>query len=136
MPKIEGFLGKWQMRAKMSSYAVGKPPKSGTYEILQDGYKLTFIMDWVDAAGETQHMTYSEICDGQFHPYADAPIADEICLTLRSDRILESVAKLAGEVKLTAIREITAEGQLKVVMSAKTPDGTAFSNHSIYQKLN
>lgn len=136
MPKIDNFLGKWKMLPEMSVYAAGEPPKSGTYEIVQDGKKLTFIMDWVDAAGEAKHMAYSEICDGQFHPYTDAPIADEICLTLESDHILKSVAKLAGKVKLTAIRETTPQGQLKVTMSAKTPDGTPFGNHSTYQKLN
>lgn len=134
MPKIEGFLGKWQMQPALSNYELSEPPKSGTYEIVQDGNKLAFIMDWVDAASEAQHMAYSEICDGQFHPYTDAPIADEICLTLKSDTQLESVAKLNGEVQLSAIRTIIDNHQLKVTMSAKTPDGKPFSNHSIYIK--
>lgn len=135
MPKIDGFLGKWQMQPELSAYEVGEPPQSGTYEIVQDGHKLTFIMDWVDAKDQAQHMAYSEICDGQFHPYTDAPIADEICLILKSDTVLESTARLASEVKLAATRTLVAGNKLKVTMSANLPDGTPFSNHSLYIKL-
>lgn len=135
MPKIDGFLGSWQMLPEKSNYEMGEPPKSGTYEIVQDGHKLTFIMNWVSAANEAQHMAYSEICDGQFHPYTDAPIADEICLTLQSDTILESIAKLSGKVKLSATRELTPNGYLEVKISAKTPDGKPFTNHSTYKKI-
>lgn len=134
MPKIDGFLGKWVMLPELSEYSSAEPPKSGSYEIVQEGDKLTFIMDWVSAAGKVQNLAYSEICDGQFHPYTDAPIADEICLTLKSDTILESVAKLKGEVKLSAIRTLIGKTQLKVTMSAKTPDGVPFSHHSVYKK--
>lgn len=136
MPKIDGFLGKWIMQPELSDYSEGEPPKSGAYEIVQDGDKLTFIMDWVDAAGEAKHLAYSEICDGQYHPYTDAPIADEICLTLKSDTVLESIAKLNGEVKLSAIRTLSANGQLKVSMSAQTAAGKPFTHYSIYQKAN
>lgn len=134
MAKIDGFLGKWQMLPEESDYAAGVPPKSGTYEILRNGDKLTFIMNWVSDTGKSQHMAYSEICDGQFHPYTDAPIADEICLTLQSDTILHSVARLNGKVALKAIRQLKAN-QLIVTMSANLPDGTPFENHSVYKKL-
>lgn len=79
-------------------------------------------------------MAYSEICDGQSHLYTDDRVADEIRLTLKSDHILKSVAKLAGAVKLAAICEITTTGQLKVNLSANLRDDTPFSNHSIDQK--
>lgn len=134
MPKVDGFLGKWQMMPELSVYSPSEPPKSGSYEITRDGEKLTFKMNWMSADGEEKSMTYSEICNGQFHPYTDSPIADEICLTLKSDSLLESVAKLAGEVKLTATRELTVDGFMKVTMSANLPDGTPFSHYSVYRK--
>lgn len=134
MPKLDGFLGKWQMMPEFSNYAAGRPPQSGTYEMLKHADKVEFIMQWVTADGEAKNMAYSEICDGLFHPYTDAPIADEICLTLKSDKILESVARLNGENVLHAIREITEDGHLKVSMAAKLPDGTPFNNHSLYKK--
>lgn len=113
---------------------MGEPPQSGTYEILQDGERLTFKMAWVDGQGGAHAMEYLEVCDGTFHDYPVKAIADEICLSLKSEVLLESVARKDGKVVLSAKRELLSDSDLKVTMSGRKPDGQSYNNVSWYAK--
>ncbi|MDX1417028.1 MAG: hypothetical protein R3293_22680 [Candidatus Promineifilaceae bacterium] len=134
MAKFDQFLGTWELLPEKSRYDEGFPPVKGTYGISADGDRLTFEMAWTDVTGEAHQMAYSEICDGRFHPYADADIADEICLTLKSDALLESVAKKNGITVLIAQRILRTNTELQVIMSGPLPSGGAYRNVAYYKK--
>ena len=71
----------------------GSNARGFTYEILAEDQDLTFKMNWLDSAGATQAMEYSEVCDGFFHEHPVKEIADEIYLTLVWETLLESIAR-------------------------------------------
>ncbi len=129
------FLGKWEFVPDQSTYEMGSPPLSGTYEIVQDGEKLIFKMVWRDVDGESHELAYSEVCDGKFHAYPHSDIADEICLRLKRDDLLTSSAKKNGEIVLSAERELISDADLKVTMSGLLPDGSDYRNVAMYKKL-
>ncbi len=135
MASIDKFLGKWELVAGRSEYELGSPPSSGTYEIIMDGDKLIFRMEWSDSEGKDHEMEYSEVCDGEFHEYPNTEIADEICLSLKHDDLLESSAKKNGEIVLSAKRELISDSDLKVTMSGPLPNGTVYNNVAMYKKL-
>ena len=131
---LEPFLGKWKLISERCRYEIGEPPQKGTYEILRDGDRLTFLMDWVDQAGEGKQMSFSEICDGTFHIFEDSPAVDEIKLSLLDAANLQSLAKKDGVIIMTADRELQTNRLLKVTMGGPLPDGTNYSNISFYEK--
>jgi hypothetical protein len=131
MPQLESFLGLWELDAGRSHYEWGEPPASGTYEIVADGDLLTFNMDWMDGAGEPHTLSYSERCDGQFHPYPVEAVADELCLRLTATA-LTSEARKGGQTVLSATRELVGDQQMKVSMSGQRPDGEPYANLSWY----
>jgi len=135
MEIIDNFLGRWALLPEQANYEFGVSPFSGTYEIIKEGETLTFNMDWVDSEGKAQSMSYSEICDGKFHEMKITSIADELCLSLKSSTILQSIAKKNDEVILSATRELITPNTLKVTMSGTLPEQGSYNNVSIYTKL-
>ncbi|MCA9987278.1 MAG: GNAT family N-acetyltransferase [Anaerolineales bacterium] len=133
MPTVDRFLGLWEFQPDEARYDLGAPPRAGSYEIIAEGEKLTFVMKWVDQAGESHEMAYSEQCDGQIHPI-QAPTADQMSLTLKSDTVLESVAFKDGATVMTASRELLDEATLEVIMGGPLPDGSQYRNRSIYKR--
>lgn len=131
---VEKFLGKWTIDSERSEYQLGDPPKQGTYEIVQEENKLTFLMDWIDQADEHKQMSFSEICDGEFHPYEASEAIDEIKLELLDGPILESLAKKGEMIVMTAQRELLSDSLMKVTMGGPLPDGTAYKNVAFYEK--
>lgn len=134
---IDKFLGLWRLDATYSEYQLGQPPLSGSYQIDAEDQKLTFTMKWLDAQHQSHEMAYSEVLDGEFHPYLDSPLADQICLKLTRPDLLESIAKKAGQIVLSARREhLVFEGReaLKVKMSGPLPDGSSYTNTAYYFK--
>jgi len=134
MKGIDTFLGKWMLNPDRSNYELGEPPQSGTYEILEKDQILTFKMAWKDSAGDHHEMEYSEICDGKFHEYPVKEIADELCLRLKSESLLESIAKKGGKIVLSAKRELITDTEMKVTMSGRMPEGKSYDNVSWYSK--
>lgn len=135
MPTIEKFLGLWTLQPEQADYEIGNPPQEGTYEItLLEDNKVNFGMAWVDQAGQSHSQSYAEIADGRLHPHENSAVADEISLTLKSDTLLESVARKDGIDILTAERHLLADDQMKVIMSGPLPQGGRYQNISIYKK--
>ena len=133
MPTVDKFLGLWEFQPDEARYELGAPPRAGSYEIIAAGAKLTFLMKWVDQAGEAHEMAYSEQCDGQVHAI-EAPTADQMSLTLKSDTVLESVAFKDGVTVMTASRELLDGDTLEVIMGGPLPDGSHYRNRSIYKR--
>lgn len=131
---LKKFLGKWTLIPEKCSYQLGQPPQSATYEIIQDGRQLSFLMDWVDHTGAHQQMSFSEICDGDFHPYEGIDTVDEIQLSLLEGPNLQSLAKKNGKIIMTASRQLISANLLKVTMGGPLPDGDAYTNISFYEK--
>ena len=134
MNNVESFIGKWTLNPEKSQYDLGTPPKSGTYEIIEQDGLLTFKMSWVDASDEKRFMEYTERCDGQFHKYPVKEIADEMRLTLTSPTILESESRKNGKLVMGAKRELLSKDTLQVTMSGLLPDGSVFQNQATYTK--
>ena len=119
---------------RRSQYEVGKPPLSGTYEILADGRRLTFKMAWVETEGESHTMDYSELCDGEFHDYPLTEIAGELRLSLQNGSLLESEARKNGKSVLLAARELISDTEMKVTMSRISPEGKLLDNVARYAR--
>ncbi|PCJ27099.1 MAG: hypothetical protein COA96_04070 [SAR86 cluster bacterium] len=121
MHNIENFLGKWKLSPEEALYEFGTPPSSGTYEIIKNGETLIFNMEWMDSKGESHNMSYSEICDGNFHELKDVPVADELRLTLKSNTLLESDARKNGVTVMSAQRELVTVNILCLVLVRMKP---------------
>ncbi|MFK7803590.1 MAG: hypothetical protein AB8G95_18285 [Anaerolineae bacterium] len=134
MSRLEKFLGNWSLIPEKSDYGLGQPPQQGTYEIVADGKKVTFLMDWIDHEGEHKTMSFSEICDGQLHPYEAPGPVDQISLTLVDEANLNSLAKNGDVVVMNATRELLSEKLMKVTMSGPLPDGGDYRNIAFYEK--
>ena len=134
MSGLEKFLGKWTLVPEKSDYGLGQPPQSGTYEIVQEGERVSFLMDWIDHEGEHKTMSFSEVCDGKLHPYEGEGPVDQISLTLEGDSFLNSQARAGGAVVMDATRELLSETSMKVIMGGPLPDGTAYQNIAFYEK--
>lgn len=134
MSGLDKFIGKWSLIPEKCDYELDQPPQRGTYEIVVDGERVTFLMDWIDSVGEHKTMSFSEICDGQLHPYeAPGPI-DQISLTLVDEVSLSSMAKAGDVVVMNATRELLSEKLMKVTMSGPLPDGGDYRNIALYEK--
>lgn len=131
---LNRFLGKWTLIPEKCEYGVGEPPKQGTYEIIAEDDQVTFLMDWIDHFGEHKTMSFSEVCDGQLHPYDGPGLVDQIILTLDGENVLSSVAKSGDVLVMNATRELKSDNLMRIVMSGPLPDGSEYQNIAFYEK--
>ena len=134
MSVLDKFLGKWRLIPERSDYGLGPPPRSGTYEIVKEGDSITFLMDWIDHEGEHKTMSFSEVCDGELHPYEGEGPVDQISLSLEGDSFLNSQAIAGGGVVMDATRELLSDTLMKVIMGGPLPDGSTYRNIAFYEK--
>jgi len=130
----DAFLGTWILDADQNDYTFGPEPQAGTYVIAaQDaGYHIT--MAWTTPAGEAHEMAYDGTPDGKRYP-ADAPGFDAMSMTRVDDHTLDSAAYV-GEQRIAYARRVLSADQqtMTVTQSGNKPDGTAFTNTSVYQR--
>jgi len=134
LQEISRFLGVWHLIPEQSAYEVGTPPLSGQYQIVQNGIELTFTMMWVDEAGQEQATSHIERCDGRFYPYNNPAIADDRCLKLRHERLLESLVRKDGALVLATIRELLVDSRLKVTIAGVLESEQIYRNISFYRR--
>jgi hypothetical protein len=137
MSDYSDFLGHWILDPASCRYEQGEPPRSGSYRIDEDEGRLVFTIDWVDAEGEAQQISFSGRPDGEPEPFAGGDLADALAVTAVSPRELTSSAFYRGVERMTAQRQLDATGAaMRVVQLVRLPDGTKLLNTSIYRRAN
>ena len=135
--RYAGFLGLWLLDPTSCDYEQGEPPRSGSYEIREDGERLVFTMIWVDAEGQEQKAQFSGVPDGRHEPFGGGDLADALSVTAVSPRELTSAAFYGGVERMTAQRQLDESGAaMRVVQLVRLPDGTKLLNQSIYHRAN
>ena len=130
-----GFLGTWVLIPESCDYEQGLSPRAGRYVISEAEGRLTFTIDWVDAAGASHQVTFSGIPDGEPARFAGGELADALAVSMPSARRLDSVAFRGGQALMFAERQLDDSGMaMRVVQQVKLPDGSRPTNVSLYRK--
>lgn len=132
----QGFLGTWVLIPESCKYEQGEPPQDGRYVIVESDGRLTFTIDWTDAAGSKHHVSFGGVPNGQPVPFAGGELADALSISSPSDRHLDSVAYWRGEALMWAERQLDDTGNaMRVVQQVKLPDGSRPTNVSLYRRF-
>ena len=130
----QGFLGLWVLDPDSCQYEQGDPPRAGSYRIEEtpDG-RLTFHMEWVDAAGEEHKASFTGTPNGEPEPFAGGELADAMSVTPVSARELNSAAYYKGQERMIASRQLDdTGGAMRLIQAVLLPDGAKPTNVSIY----
>ncbi len=134
-PPYERFLGTWVLIPDSCQYEQGEPPRDGRYVIAEADARLTFTIDWSDAAGSKHQVSFGGLPDGQPVPFAGGELADALSIAAPSERRLDSVAYWRGEALMWAERQLDDAGNtMRVVQQVKLPDGSRPTNLSLYRR--
>ena len=131
------FLGKWQLDPSQNRYEAGTPPQDGLYtiEAIDAGY--LFTIEWTAPDGTSMKVNYTATPDGVHYPYENPSIADSIATTRVDDFTLDTETLKGGQVAAFARRLLSEDkNSMTVTQSGKLPDSTAFSNVSVYRRVN
>jgi hypothetical protein len=135
MLNFSNFLATWHLDAGQSEYEAGDPPRAGSYDISFDGQKLTFAMDWVDAAGHKHTLSFDGVPDGVDYPFEN-PAVDSVALIPVDAYNLDSVSKKDNQILAYANRKLSENGQtMYVTQSGTLPNGEKFVNKAVYHRL-
>ncbi|MDT8446096.1 MAG: hypothetical protein RRB13_04290 [bacterium] len=133
MSQKNPFLGVWILDPNSCQYSMGEPPKSGRYEIREDGDKLIFTMGWVDAEDKPLEMSFAVLVDGEEHPFENPALADSTKYRYQSERILESWSYKDGRELGYSRRELNEAGTIMlVVQQVSDPNGGSLQNLATY----
>ena len=131
----DAFLGHWEMDPAENRYEVGQPPQSGSYTIEPEGAAYLFKMAWTNAEGQPFQMEYRTTPDGVAYPYENPAVADTIRTTRVDEFTLDTETTKGGKVIATGRRVLSPDGRtMTITQSGLRPDGTAFTNLSIYRR--
>ncbi|MCH9806952.1 MAG: hypothetical protein K0U74_04405 [Alphaproteobacteria bacterium] len=134
-PIYQKFLGSWVLDVDTCTYEQGDPPKSATYRIAEDGDELVFDMDWIDADGETHHVSFRARPDGSPIPFNGGDLADSLVVSAPSENELCSSALRGGVELMTAERKLLGDDAVMDLMQrVYLPDGTSPTNRSKFHR--
>lgn len=133
--EVSGFVAEWILVTEKSQYEVGQPPSQGRYTVCWSGDSLVFTAVWAAADGQSYQSVYSSIPDGNLHPFDSSDVADTIS-TKVIDELTMDTAVFKGQVMVSyARRTLSEDGKLMTVeQQGFRPDGSAFSNRSVYER--
>ena len=135
-PTYAAFLGMWQLIPESCKYEQGDPPRSGSYEISEDGDTLVFAMRWEDAEGEHHDLTFSGRPDGQLLPYEAGELADALSVSVISTRELNTSAYLKDEEIMVAQRQLDDTLMaMRITQVVRLAGGTSLFNSSVYRRF-
>lgn len=135
-PTFAAFLGAWQLIPASCVYEQGEPPRSGSYEISEDGATLVFSMRWEDAMGEHHHLSFSGRPDGEAAPYEAGELADSLSVSAVSTRELNTSAYLRGEEIMVAQRQLDDTLMaMRITQVVRLVGGTSLFNTSVYRRF-
>lgn len=130
------FIGRWEMDPAANEYEFGAPPVKGLYIIEPQGAGYLVTMQWTSVDGKEHEMAYEGIADGEWYP---VPATPGLTMSMSRDgaRTLISEAK-SGDVSVAyGRRELDEVGDtMTIYQSGTSPDGKAYTNKSIYTRLN
>jgi hypothetical protein len=130
---IDDFLGRWVLDPASSRYTYGDPPREATLDFSREGETLLVRIDWVDAKGQRQTVSYAAVPDGR--PTATGvPGADTFALELVNDRRLDSWASRDGEVVARATRTLSPDGRRMTVVQTAIVALGALDDLSVYDR--
>ena len=133
---IDAFCGTWRLRPEESRYQHGRPPRQAVYQIECEREWVLFAARWTDADGRRLEMSFAGIADGEPHPYDDPVVADTLTVVLSGPRTLDTIVEKDGRTVALGRRELSEDGAvLTVTQSSTAPDGTAFANVSVYDRV-
>lgn len=134
--RYAGFLATWHLVPASCQYEQGDPPRSGTYRIAEEGDELVFDIEWVDAEGREQSVSFRGVPDGEPVPFDGGALADSFSVTAVSERDLRSSAFKNGKELMVAQRQLDPTGEaMRVVQVVRLPDGTAPANVAVYRRV-
>lgn len=127
------FLGRWKLNPRDNQYEYGFAPQKGRYTMTWEDDHYLVKMAWINAEGKEVQMSYTTIPDGQPH---SMEAAGDLVTTRVDERTLDSEVIINGEVVAFARRVLSPDGQrMTVTQSGMTPDGTPYSNLSVYDRI-
>jgi hypothetical protein len=131
----DAFFGHWEMDPAENRYEMGQPPVTASYHIEPFGEAYRFTLAWTDAEGNPYEMMYMTAPDGIAHPYENPAQADTIKTTRADARTLDTEITKNGVVLATGRRVLSMDGHaMTIAQSGTRPDGTAFTNLSVYRR--
>ena len=134
-PVYQRFLGDWTLDVATCEYEQGEPPQSGTYRIEASGDEVNIAMDWIDAEGESHHVSFRGRPDGSRMPFNGGPLADALAITAPSQKELNSAAFRDGVELMTATRTLSDDGVRMIIeQTVHLPDGTSPTNVGVYHR--
>lgn len=127
------FIGTWKMDPEQNNYEFGTAPKSGLYIIQAQEAGYLISMEWTTVEDTPMQASYSAIPDGKDYATDASSGLDCSSMTRIDERTLDSDAKKGGVVLAYARRILSEDGQtMDIFQSGKKPDGTDFTNKSVY----
>ena len=103
---LDPFIGAWLLDAAASDYGDAAPPRRAVYTLMPASAGLWVHVDWTEADGERQVMSFTTALDGSPHP-----LPSGVALIGRLDAAgLYTQALQGGQVILEAQRRVSADG--------------------------
>ncbi len=128
-------MGTWVLNVAKSKYEPGPPPKSlmRTYMPAANGY--TFTSDGVGASGQKQHVEFTAVFDGKYHPMTGTSTSDAIMVKRIDARNVESIQKKGAKEVTRTTRVVSNDGKV-LTSTAKGTDaaGKPTSNVEVFEK--
>ena len=135
-PTFAAFLGTWQLIPESCVYEQGDPPRSGSYEIREEGETLVFSMRWEDAMGQHHHLSFSGRPDAVAAPFDAGELADSLSVTAVSSRELNTSAYLRGKEIMVAQRQLDDTLMaMRITQVVRLAGGTSLFNTSVYRRF-
>ena len=127
--------GTWTLNVAKSKFTAGPTIKSQTrkYEVSKDQVKQT--LDSVDAAGKSNHVTFTAHYDGKDYPVTGNPDADTIAVKRTGKYSAKSVLTKDGKPTLTTLREVSKDGKtLTMTTTGTDAKGEKFNNVLVFAR--
>ena len=132
------FLGTWKLSVEKSKFEPGPAPKSMTRTVTAEGEGAKYSFRGISADGKRVAYSFTSNYDGKDSPITGkgAPGgADTIALKRISANKVTATLKRQGKTVGKSESEVSADGKVTTVKGkGKNPDGTAYSQESLYEK--
>ena len=123
------FEGKWKENVAKAKMATPNKSQTVVFTAQENGLKL--VADWVDASGQSGHVTWSARFDGKDNPSTGSPNADTIAIKRINTNTFSELFKKAGKEVLTA-RLVVSKGGKTLTRTTKEKNAKGQEVTSIY----
>ena len=136
MVQAYNFLASWQLFPEKCNFQFGTVPKSGNYKIesIKNGHEISISINWVSITNDAFYSQYEVKPDGELHPFDNQEIADSIKATIVNSSTITVEFIKENEVVLHVLKEILANGYLKITQKGWNENKEPFTNVEVYHK--